>query len=36
MNDEKDRLILILTATLMVVGAVVFALSLGVILGRFL
>ncbi len=33
---NQDRIILILTAAVMVTGAVLFALSLGVILGRHL
>ncbi len=36
MNDDRDRLVLVLTAAVMVTGAVLFALSLGVILGRHL
>jgi hypothetical protein len=33
---NQDRLILILTAAVMVTGAVLFALALGVIIGRHL
>jgi hypothetical protein len=36
MNDHRDRLVLVLTAAVMVTGAVLFALALGVILGRHL
>jgi hypothetical protein len=33
-NHDQDRLALVLTAVLMVIGAVVFFLSLGAILAR--